>query len=321
MQNFKRYLLIFLSLAMGALFLYSAYTKLFPIQSFEYTMVEFVHMPWLTAAIAARFLIGIEGALGILLCIHFFGKGKWVLKAAFWLLTVFSGYLIYLWATAGNNVNCGCFGDAIWMSPLASLIKNAAMLIITGFLIRYHQGFSGKKINIAAPVITSVTIILIFIIFALPDTQPNWLRKDRYEIDFSEIGLTNGSSPHALYAPGSTDTASGSQMDLNHGKYIIAFLSQSCPHCRIAANKMHLLKEKNPGFRFFMIIGGTSDLTEFWKATRAENIPYIRLDKDPFLHYTGGVFPLIIWVNNGWVEAKAEYTNMNRDEIAKWFAK
>ncbi|MCW3123860.1 MAG: DoxX protein [Flavipsychrobacter sp.] len=319
MRNFSRYLFIFLSVAMGALFLYSAYTKLYPIQSFEYTMVEFVHMPWMLAAIAARILIALEGGLGILMVAHFFGAGKWVLKTAFALLGIFSVYLIYLWATAGNDVNCGCFGDAIWMSPSASLIKNAIMLIITGLLIRYHKGFTGSKwYNISAPLILIACTALMFILFALPAEQPNWLRKDRYEIDFSEVGIENGSSPHVLYAPGSTDTATIDQIDLLKGKYIIAFLSQSCPHCRIAAYKMHLLQQSNPHFRFFMIIGGSSDLTEFWKATKAVNIPYVRLDKDHFLHYTGGVFPLIEWVNNGWVEAKAEYTNMNKEEIERW---
>ena len=67
-------LLILLSIALGATFLYSAYTKLFPIQQFEYTMVEFAHMPWLMAAIGARILIGLEAGLGGLILLHFFGR-------------------------------------------------------------------------------------------------------------------------------------------------------------------------------------------------------------------------------------------------------
>src|ERR1035437_4715925 len=142
MNKFIRIAFIILSVAVGATFLYSAYTKLYPIQPFEYTMVEFVHLPWMVAAIAARFLVGMEAGLGALIALHLFGKNKWALKTAFLILIIFSIYLISLWITAGNNVNCGCFGDAIWMSPSASLIKNAVLLIIAGLLIRYHKGFS-----------------------------------------------------------------------------------------------------------------------------------------------------------------------------------
>ena len=74
-----RILLIILSIATGAVFLYSAYTKLIPIEAFEYTIVEFVHIPLKIAAIVARFFIGLEISLGSLIVLHLWGKGKWVL--------------------------------------------------------------------------------------------------------------------------------------------------------------------------------------------------------------------------------------------------
>lgn len=71
-----------------------------------------------------------------------------------------------------------------------------------------------------------------------------------------------------------------------------------------------------------MVIGGlTSDLKDFWKESSAQNIPYMRLDREPFLGFTGGVFPLIIWVNDGWVEAKSTYNTMNQGEVEKWLGK
>ncbi|MFI5141748.1 MAG: MauE/DoxX family redox-associated membrane protein, partial [Bacteroidia bacterium] len=144
MKKAYRVLFILLSVATGGLFLYSAYTKLFPIQAFEYTIVEIVHIPLIVASIATRFFIGLEAGLGALLVLHLFGKNKWPLKAAFILLIVFTVYLIWLWITAGNDVNCGCFGDAIWMSPSVSLVKNVLLLAIIALLIRYHNGFTYK---------------------------------------------------------------------------------------------------------------------------------------------------------------------------------
>jgi uncharacterized membrane protein YphA (DoxX/SURF4 family) len=61
MNKLLRILLVLLTIATGALFLYSAYTKLFPtIQTFEYTIVEFTHTPLMIAKLAARFFIGLE---------------------------------------------------------------------------------------------------------------------------------------------------------------------------------------------------------------------------------------------------------------------
>lgn len=322
MSKSLRVVFILLSVVTGATFLYSAYTKLYPIQPFEYTMVEFVHLPWTLAAISARFLVGLEAGLGVLLLLHLFGGNKWVLKLAFTLLAMFSLYLVYLWITAGNNVNCGCFGDAIWMSPSASLIKNAILLIIIGVLIRYHQGISLHTANLSAAGLLLITIAVPYFVLPFPASQPSWLRTDRYKIDLSAFyqasadsagvvpRIYNASYPAPQLLPG-----------LDKGKHIIAFLSQTCPHCRIAANKMHLMKEADTSLPFFMIIGGTSsDLTDFWKVTRAQNIPYARLDKTHFLQYTGGVFPLIIWVNDGWVEARADYNTLTQSEVEKWIS-
>ncbi len=296
MDKLQRITLIILSVLTGATFLYSAYTKLYPIQSFEYTMVEFVHLPSIIAAIAARFFVGLEAGLGGLITLHLFGKNKWALKAAFALLLAFSIYLIWLWITAGNNVNCGCFGDAIWMSPSASLIKNGILMIITGLLIRYHKGFTWKWSGITAPVLLICTIALPYILFPL---------HSRYKMDFKALYTAD-----ANYIP---------TVDLTQGKHIIAFLSPSCIHCRRAALKMHQMKENNPSLPLYMVIGGTtSDLTDFWKASNAQNIPWSRLPQDPFMKSTKGVFPTILWVNNGWVEASTSYTDLNQKVIEKW---
>lgn len=319
MRLVAKVLLILLSVVAGATFMYSAYTKVQPIQPFEYTMVQYLHMPWLLASIAARFFVGLEAALGGLMILHFFGDRKWVPKTAFALLVVFSIYLIALWAVAGNNLNCGCFGDAIWMSPSTSLIKNAVLMLFIGLVIRFHHGFNYKWVNATAVTLFICTISLPYILFAIQAGEPSWLRKDRYKADFTP-----------LYNPVKTDSATAvaaalyplvPNVDLTKGKHIVAFLSPSCPHCRIAARKMHLMKLDNPSFPFFMVIGGlTSDLKDFWKESDAQNIPYMRLDRDPFLNFTGGVFPLIIWVNNGWVEAKSTYNTMNPGEIEHWLA-
>ena len=87
---------VLLSIVAGGLFVYSAYTKLIPtIQAFEYNIAGRLGIHYLTAAIAARFFIGLEAGQGILIALHFFGRCMWVLKAAFALVTIFSFYFFF----------------------------------------------------------------------------------------------------------------------------------------------------------------------------------------------------------------------------------
>jgi hypothetical protein len=295
LKKLPKYFYISLTIITGALFLYSAYTKLFPIQSFEYTITGSLHIPSTIAAIAARFFTGIEAGLGALIILHIFGKHKWVLKSAFLLLVVFSLYLAWLWIKEGNNVNCGCFGDAIWMSPATSLIKNAVLLVVTGLLISSHRGIPYKWAHLSAPVFLISVLAAIYIFI------PTFTR---YKLDFTPI-----------YA----DKNNGPSIDLTKGKHIIAFLSPSCIHCRRAAAKIHKMEQNDQSLPIYMIIGGaTSDLTDFWKASNAQNDPHSRLDTKPFMKYTGGVFPTILWVDNGWVEANTNYTDLDQVVIKKW---
>ena len=307
MRKLSSILLILLSIAVGAVFLYSAYTKVYSTQSlesFEYTMVEFIHLPWSLAAIASRFFIGLEAALGGLMVLHLFGKNNWVFKAALLLTSIFSLYLIYLWATAGDKVNCGCFGDAIWMSPSSSLIKNVLLIISLLILTRFHHGWRIRFNNLAAFLLFIATLVTPFVVFPIPSQQPAWLQKGRFHLDLS-----------ALYAPGKKDIPA---MDLTKGKFIIAFFSPTCPHCQMAAYKMHLMKEKDTSLHFFMILGGTHPLDEFWQKTKAQNIPYCRLDEKNFFRIAGFAWPVIDWVNNGWVEAQSTYVNLNQAAIESW---
>jgi hypothetical protein len=84
---------------------------------------------------------------------------------------------------------------------------------------------------------------------------------------------------------------------------------------------MHKLNEQDTTIPFYMIIaaGEKTDLTDFWAATRSENIPHTRLNKDEFLRYTKGVFPQIFWLNNSWVEDNTGYPELDLKLIQKWF--
>ncbi len=309
-QYLKNVLLSLLSILTGALFLYSAFTKTYSIEGFErfqYTIVEYISFPWQLAVHSSRILVGMEFALGALLIAHLYGHRKWVLKVALALLIAFSIYLIYLWAAVGNDINCGCFGDKVWMSPASSLIKNIILMAVLFILLKYHTGLQFKWAKWTTPILFIAITVSPYFYYPLPPSQPSWLQKDRYKIDLS-----------ALYTPGKTDAP---QVDLYQGKHIIAFVSLTCPHCKIAAYKMHIMKEKNPSLPFHIVYAGSEKyLPQYWKETNAKNIPHMRLKADDFTAVAGYSWPAIFMVNNGWVEARLDYVSMNQAAIEQWLA-
>jgi hypothetical protein len=329
MNKFLRLCLVLLSILTGFVFLYSAYTKLGPlgfegyvapvfpglirffaqpgaIQSFEFTIVEFVKLPWLLAALLSRFLIGVELAIGALLVLHLFGRGRWVIKLALAILAVFSIYLAFLWATAGNKINCGCFGDNLFMSPSSSLLKNAVLAVMLLVLLRFHNGFSRRRINTVTLLLALALTSLPYIIYPLPPQKPDWLQKGKFKIRLS-----------ALYDAKASETPPAT--DLTKGKHIISFLSLSCPHCRMAARKMHIMKEKNPELPFYFVLAGKKEYVKsFWEETKAIDVPHTKLDADSFTAIAGYSWPVIYWVEDGTVVAESNYITLSQAEIEKW---
>lgn len=305
MRILKSILLSVLSILAGGLFLYSAYTKLLPIQTFEYTLVEFVHMPWWMAAVASRVLVGVEAALGILLLFNIYGKRKWVLSLSLAILAIFSIYLVYLWATAGNDVNCGCFGDVIWMSPSSSLLKNAIIIIVLLLLYKLHNGINARWAKITSVIVLVIVTILPLFIYPIPFEKPSFLNKDKYELDLSAIYDNEERQPPAI--------------DVRKGKHIVAFMSLTCPHCKMAAYKMQLMRKSNPDISMFLVLNGDStNLEPFWEKSKAEDIPNTMLYGKDFVSLSGLNLPAIYWVNDSWVEAKSNYINLNQADIERW---
>ena len=78
MEIFKRISGSILSLGLGLIFIYSGYTKLYPvIETFEFTFIDIGVANWYTAPLIARLLIGLEFFIGLLLILKI--KGTYVL--------------------------------------------------------------------------------------------------------------------------------------------------------------------------------------------------------------------------------------------------
>ena len=140
----KTILLATICILMGSVFIYSGYTKLYPIEPFEYTFVDIGVVNWQLAPFVARLLIGLEFLIGLLLIFHINLK-SFTYKIGIGVLVIFCIYLVLLMLLSGNKGNCGCFGTHIIMTPLQALIKNFIMLALFILLYKFHQGFELKN--------------------------------------------------------------------------------------------------------------------------------------------------------------------------------
>jgi hypothetical protein len=123
------------------LFIFSAYTKLIPIEAFEKQLVDQGITNWCFAPILARCIISFEFFLGIAFLQNHYFK-KFILPATAFMLAAFCIHLTYQMITQGNSGNCGCMGQVIPMTPLQALIKN---ILTLGLLIYIFIKYKNTK--------------------------------------------------------------------------------------------------------------------------------------------------------------------------------
>ncbi len=296
--------LLAISVFAGIVFLYSAWAKYDALELTEYTLVDYLKMPWMVAAIGSRLLTGLEAGIGMMLLLNLDSSRRTVARVALGLLAAFTVYLAYLWIFYGNQINCGCFGNAFFMNPATAIAKNLVLAVFSLLLASNPPLYTlRRQVLISALVLTSM-VVLPFLL-APVTSKPVALSPGPHPIDLSPLyDSSNSVIPHT---------------DLYHGKHILALLSPNCQHCQMAAYKMHLLRKQHPQLPFFLIVGGTkSDLSTFWKESGAQDIPWSRLESRRFMAFTGGKFPLLLWIDEGRTVAECNFNDLSEVSLLKW---
>lgn len=283
-----------LLLVLGGAFLFSAWSKAQDIDPFAWTLLDAGISNDKTAAIAARLLVGLEAAIGLLLLVRLAVR-KIALPLAAFLLLGFSGYLLYLLAQQGNTGDCGCFGSLLPMKPLPALLKNLSMLLGIGVLYKMRDwrewvrnGFVGIGLLIA---LTATPL------FLLP--------------------LSNTKETLAVTA------LHDKRIDLTKGKQVTAFLSLGCPHCRHAARDFSRFFKEDKMLPLTMILNGTQEQAkDFFKETGAQNVPTLyEPDMDLFVRLAGRYVPSVYYLYNGVIERRVSYNTLTPQAIRRWAGK
>ena len=317
MFSFKNYttsfLSIFISFGLGLVFIYSGYSKLFPvIETFEFTFVDTGIANWYSAPIMARLMIGLEFFLGILFILNYRLK-KFTLPLAILLLLFFIIYLLLQISNGGSSANCGCFGEHIKMTPVQAIIKNIIMLAGCFIVYFLFEGWSLKhnKLVLSFLLITSVAVPFIINPVDYTYSSNNLEEKVDYPL---ELDL--------LYQPADTSKVEIPNINLKQGKHVLAFLSLTCSHCRIAAKKLRIIKKNNPQLSIYFILNGDrKNYKPFIDDTRADNIPYTYCLGKTFVQLASAQLPRIYYLDKGWVVKKVDYYELNQYHIENWVNK
>jgi hypothetical protein len=130
------------SFVVGITFLFSGMIKLNDPRSFAYKIEEYLHIWASQITVHTRLLLPytlglavcvatLESVLGAALLAHW--QRFWTLTALL-ILTLFFTLLTLYTATSKRVASCGCFGDALALTPWQSFTKSVALLFLIGGL-------------------------------------------------------------------------------------------------------------------------------------------------------------------------------------------
>lgn len=253
-------------------FIFSAYTKFLGPGFFEITLIDQGLVTSRNfAGHMARFFIGLEFAIGILMLFPFYIKS--LMQITFLMLGGFTVHLIYLWSI-GDTENCGCFGEMISMTPEQSILKNLVMLAGALVIYKSHQS---RHISKIIPLGFSVASILSMWLF-LP--MPN-----HEEFPFEKF----------------TQFESKGRVDLASGEKLIAIFNLDCEHCQEAATELAELRRQHDNFPEIYVLfyqEGATTVQNFESITQS-SYPYAFLDVNSFFDLIGDSPPRIYYLKNG----------------------
>ncbi len=289
----SRIIVIIVRLLLSGVFIFSAISKLFPIEVFELNFVYQGISGWELAPYLSRALIILELFLGLALLFTNLLK-QVILPATFGLVLIFTIYLVYTLAKEGNEGNCGCFGTVLPMTPLESILKNIVLLAMTVFIYLKSEkrAWKYKWLLPSLFALSSTSIVLLFPIYDYSYTSPTLTG------EVADIASLTGFS-------------NKQNVNLAEGKKLVAVFNMACSHCVEVALKISAANSriKLPE-TYYILLGDSSEVKEFYKLTNS-SAPYKLMRSADFIHQFKTGWPRVTLLNNGVVKYDNNYRTFN----------
>ncbi|MGE0587872.1 MAG: BT_3928 family protein [Cyclobacteriaceae bacterium] len=172
MSNVRKYIDLFSRIFVGGLFIFSGLIKLndpvgtqikmeeyFEVFAMDFGSFFHVFIPW--ALEIGMILIVLEVALGFAVLLYYrMNITMWVMLG----LMVFFTFLTFYSAYFNKVTDCGCFGDAIKLTPWESFYKDIILMVFVLHLFRYRKNYQSPLRTMEGhTVIGAVVLISLFL--------------------------------------------------------------------------------------------------------------------------------------------------------------
>lgn len=279
--------------------------KLYPVEFFENDLLLHGLSTEPIVPYQSRILIAAEMYLGLGLILGVFLK--WTIRLSLIMLLGYTAWLAVLISKEGNIGNCGCFGDIIQMTPLQAIIKNIGLIAFLIPLLKWPPVAQFKFQRAGAISIFLVSVSLPFILSPIFYTTPTvYNAEGRPQLKIFDLGAD--STQIAPYG---------------EGKKIIAFFLSGCEHCRLAGARMEAIKKSNSSLPFYAVIQSTNnDSMEEFLVKSNISFPYITTpDLTAMVKVAGSDYPIILYLNEGYIEKSLTMYDLNKSDMEQWLLK
>lgn len=292
-----------MKMLLGVLFIISALSKLFDMDTFEVYVFSYGILPLNLAFIAARLVVVFELLIGIGLLSNVWNR--FVNVCTLLMLTGFTIFLCYA-ALIGREDSCQCMGPLLAINPTQSILKNALLILWFLPVMRVQPWKWRPRWFLWVPAILA-PFVFVFVLSA-PD---NWLfpRGDEHY---------NTEELHALI----DDDGALGDLALTHDSHVIAFLTPGCPYCKLADQKLDGIFDRNgldSAALTYIIPAGDTIATDIVLDSNSFPRPAYRIPRMDFIKITYGERPKILIMKQGEVVGSFHYRNIEEKLILEAF--
>lgn len=295
---------VIIRVVLATAFVLSAVTKMLPIEVFEKTLVLAGLATWNTVPVLSRLIVAVECGLGLCL-LQKNGLRTVIFPATALLLLFFSGYLIVQGRQTGFSTgNCGCFGEWIPMSPLAALIKNGVLFMLTSVAFASTPQTEKSRWKIPA----GLFLVALVAVFSILRPQAYWAATIE----------THGGLPTDPLTAFTSFVGTGT-VDLTKGRVLVALFALDCEDCMEVAGKVgHLGKQSDLPPLYALFLGDSSEVSHFFEVA-GTTFPYRILEPMTFfpLLDEAPAPPRVVYLQDGRVRGEWHYSTFREDAFLK----
>jgi hypothetical protein len=236
--------------------------------------------------IVARLCIGLELVVALMMWAGWYLR---LTRLATLLMLVFFSLVLCYAVLAGRDDSCQCFGQLVDMNPGESLLKNAVLIAVLLLFVPMGERPQKRVWKTVAWLSGALLMVLPFVV-SVPDSWGFGPQRERFGEETLQASMDEGGKLE--------------QMGIGHGHKLVAFVTPSCPYCKLAREKLSSMARRN-------------DIAE-------DNIVYVQpsdIGDSLLIAITYGARPLMLLMDGKEVKTTYHLRNVDEDEVASLLGK